>query len=105
MTNDIIARALAFNVEEELKEAISSAYKIGGSLAFENLPVPSAQLAGYIYNVTNDFVTNSSFIEGAGHAYAAGVNVGIIQRDDNYYYDVFEAWTNPITNQEISELF
>lgn len=75
--------------KDEVDSKISSVYKPGGSLAFSSLPTPSATTLGQIYNITDAFTTNTSFVEGSGYNYPAGTNVGIILKDGTYYYDVF----------------
>lgn len=60
-----------------------------GSLTFAELPALTAEVAGHVYNVTDAFVTNENFLEGAGHSYAAGQNVAIATIEDGVYrYDV-----------------
>lgn len=54
--------------------AIAGVYKVKGSIAFAELPV-SDMAVGDVYNVTDDFTTNASFICGAGKTYPAGTNV------------------------------
>ena len=55
------------------------AYVIKGNSTFENLPdTLTADMGGWTYNITNDFVTTSDFVEGAGRAYSAGTNVVIV---------------------------
>ena len=47
-----------------------------GSTTFENLPSSlSVHMTGYVYNVTDEFITDSRFVEGAGKRYPAGTNV------------------------------
>lgn len=68
---------------------LADVYKPQGSIAFASLPAtPSADNYGYVWNITNDFTTDSRFIEGAGKKYSAGTNVGIIEQDGVYYYDI-----------------
>lgn len=40
---------------------------------FEDLPITST--TGYMYNISNDFVTDDRFVDGAGRFYGAGNNV------------------------------
>ena len=54
--------------------AIGTVFKVKGSVAFANLPTADMQ-EGDVYNVTDDFTTTSSFVEGAGKEYPAGTNV------------------------------
>lgn len=66
------------NWEKEGGSADVTVYTPGGSLTFENLPVLSGSVLGYVYNVTNDFVTTSDFVEGAGKHCPAGTNVAVV---------------------------
>lgn len=68
---------------------LADVYKPQGSIAFSALPAtPSADTYGYVWNITNDFTTDSRFVEGAGKQYSAGANVGVIKQNGTYYYDV-----------------
>lgn len=68
-----------------IDSAISSVYKPGGSVAFTSLPAPGSTNEGYVYNVTDAFITTSNFVEGEGKSYPAGTNVVIIPEDIIYY--------------------
>ena len=67
---------------------ISTVYIPSGSSTFVNLPTPSKDLIGHVYNVTDAFTTTSSFLEGSGKTYPAGTNVVIILNNESYLYDV-----------------
>ena len=68
---------------------LADVYKPQGSIAYSALPAtPSADNYGYVWNITDDFTTDSRFIEGAGKSYSAGTNVGVINQDGQYYYDI-----------------
>lgn len=68
---------------------LADVYKPQGSVTFANLPAtPNESNYGYVWNITNDFTTDSRFIEGAGKKYSAGTNVGVINQDGQYYYDI-----------------
>lgn len=68
---------------------LADVYKPQGSIAFASLPAtPNESNYGYVWNITNDFTTDSRFIEGAGKKYSAGTNVGVIEQDGQYYYDI-----------------
>lgn len=68
---------------------LGGAYKPHGSIAFADLPQPSAANLGYMWNITDSFTTDARFIEGAGKSYSAGTNVGVIQSGSSYYLDVY----------------
>lgn len=74
---------------------LADVYKPQGSVTFANLPAtPNESNYGYVWNITNDFTTDSRFIEGAGKSYSAGTNVGVIEQDGAYYYDIFGAFVD-----------
>ena len=56
-----------------LQNIVSNAYTIKGSIAFENLPTEIN--IGWVYNISNDFITTDNFIEGAGIQCKAGTNI------------------------------
>lgn len=72
-------------VEAEIKSQISGAYKPQGSVAFASLPALSANIEGYVYNVTDAFTTTADFVEGAGHRHPAGTNVVCVEHDTGTY--------------------
>lgn len=55
-------------------QSISGQLVARGTITFEQLKTVEKQV-GYMYNISNDFITDSSFMEGAGHSYAKGTNV------------------------------
>lgn len=61
---------------------VGMAYRPGGSYAFANLPEPSASNYGVVYHVTDDFVTDARFSEGAGKSFSSGSEVGVIGKTD-----------------------
>lgn len=72
-------------------------YKFKGSVAFASLPATlTASMDGYVYNITDDFTTDSRFIEGAGKKYNAGANIAVA---DLSTYDAVtpQAGDNPST--------
>ena len=59
--------------------ALGSVYTNRGSVTFANLPETlTAAMDGYVYNVTDDFTTDSRFIDGTGKKCKAGTNVSIV---------------------------
>lgn len=79
--------------------ALNGAYVIKGNSAFASLPAtPTAAQTGYVYNVTDEFTTDSRFVEGAGKVYPADTNVVIVNLGDattpNMKYDVMGAFVD-----------
>ena len=73
---------------------ISSTYKPGGSIAFADLPALTAANSGMVYNLTDNFTTTASFVEGAGNTYPAGTNVAIVYTTGGYKYDVLAGFVD-----------
>ena len=68
---------------------VASAYIPHGTIPFSSLPAnPSQDNVGFVWNISDDFTTDSRFIEGAGNNYSAGTNVSVIENGTSYYYDV-----------------
>ena len=69
------------NAQEILTKVTDKINKIGavtfkGSVAFSGLPAtPDSTMIGWMYNVNEDFTTDSRFVEGSGKKYKAGENV------------------------------
>lgn len=79
--------------KSEIDSKISRAYKAAGAVSFENLPIADEQHLGMVYNITDNFTTNDSFIEGAGFDYPKGTNVVIVVTEANIYkYDVLSGF-------------
>ena len=71
------ATSLMAEIGNKLR-AVNGAYIFRGSVTFANLPATLTEaMAGYTYNVTNDFTTDARFIEGAGKKQKAGTNVSV----------------------------
>lgn len=58
-----------------ISESFSGALRPMGTVTFANLPSVSSASAGDMYNISDEFVTTSDFVEGAGHTEPAGSNV------------------------------
>lgn len=93
----------------QIDSKITSVYKPGGSYAFASLPAASADTVGYVYDVTDAFVTTENFVEGAGHNYPAGTNVVVIEvtgEPTAYKYDVMSGFvdlSDYVTDEELTE--
>lgn len=76
--------------DQKISAQISSTYKAAGSVLFASLPALSSTEEGKVYNVTDAFTTNDSFVEGTGKSYPAGTNVVCVNSDGlgTYKWDV-----------------
>ena len=61
----------------ELVKSLNGAVIPKGTITFQELFALGSlgKVAGYMYNVSNDFTTDATFVEGAGHKYTGGTNV------------------------------
>ena len=90
--------ALMTAISNKIKEAAGggdSAFNFRGNSTFANLPeVLTTTMAGYVYNVTDAFTTDSRFVESAGIECEPGTDV--IVADMSTYAEVTpEAGDNP----------
>lgn len=58
-----------------ISESFSGALRPMGTVAFANLPSVGSASAGDMYNISDEFVTTSDFVEGSGTTEPAGSNV------------------------------
>lgn len=58
-----------------ISESFSGALRPMGTVTFANLPAVSSASAGDMYNISDEFVTTSDFVEGSGITEPAGSNV------------------------------
>lgn len=82
-----------YYTKSEVDEIVSRVYKPMGSCLFADLPSElTHSILGYVYDVTDDFTTDTRFAEGAGHSYPGGTNVVVINAGDDllpvYKFDV-----------------
>nr|DAQ98109.1 MAG TPA: hypothetical protein [Caudoviricetes sp.] len=77
-TNAATSEANAKKYYEQAKaisESFSGALRPMGTVTFANLPAVSSASSGDMYNISDEFVTTSDFVEGAGITEPAGSNV------------------------------
>ena len=94
---------------KELQNIVSNVYIIKGSIAFENLPTEIN--IGWVYNISNDFITTDNFIEGAGIQCKAGTNIVVVNIGTNETpikkWDILSvgASINYATTEDIKNIF
>lgn len=72
-------KAVYNNLVDKIKNInIGPVYKPCGSVKFADLPEPSAETLGYVYNIEDNFSTNDKFVEGSGKDISAGMNVAVV---------------------------
>lgn len=83
-------------LEEKISNALTSVYKIKGSLAFASLTSELLIKAneGNVYNITDAFTTTANFIEGAGKVHTAGSNVVVVEDTAAVYTETADTSVN-----------
>lgn len=76
------ANAADVYTKAEVDAITSSAYIARGSVTFADLPAAEGAKVGDVYNVSDAFTTDDTFVEGAGKKYPAGTNVAIVKIGD-----------------------
>lgn len=100
----------------EAKAAVSGAYVPKGSVTFTELPTPSKETLGFVYDVSEQFTTDEKF-RTPSQVYPAGTNVVVVDDGgESYKLDVLAGYTDysafmlkadvtAITDAEIDALF
>ncbi len=95
---DYAPKTAVVELEEQVTATINakvaSTYRAGGSAAFSELPELTAANLGLVFNVTDDFTTTESFLEGAGAKHGAGTNVAVVQAGEDIRYDVLSGFVD-----------
>lgn len=84
----VLVQGINDKIDSKFSE-LGGAYIARGSRAFADLPETLTEsMVGYVYNITDDFETDSRFIEGSGKKYSAGTNVVVVDAgtDGNHDY-------------------
>ena len=79
----------ASQVNTLIKAAITGLFTYGGSKKLSELPTPTEEIEGYVYNITEGGTTDSKFVEGAGQPVTVGTNVVVAKTGEGEYkYDI-----------------
>lgn len=101
-------------IDTAVKAAVAGVYKVKGSIVFSDLDLASIA-EGYVYNITDAFVTTENFVEGVGVQYPAGTNVVAVMDNDTLKWDVMAGTYDfsdfvkkdditPLTSEEIEAI-
>lgn len=95
-------------VDEMIKYVLSKISQSKGVLTetvtFANLPDPGEENIGTIYNITDSFITDNRFLEGAGKVFPEGCNVIVVLNNGSYKFDVFMGEITPISDEGIEDI-
>lgn len=87
---------------------LEGVFRFEQTAAFSDLPQPSKELQGRVWNVTTDFTTDTRFLEGPGHRYPAGTDVvAVAAAEDRYRFDVLPGFIDLepyTTNEHLAEV-
>lgn len=73
---------------EEVYRKLGSALVPKGTITFEQLPSFDDIEVGYMYNISNGFITDDRFRDGSGKEYGEGNNVYYVVENGGKYWDV-----------------
>ena len=104
--------------KDEVNSKLSAVYKPGGSVLFSELPTPSADTLGYVYNLKEAFITDDRFLASTAVPYPIGTDVAVVAVPGDpvtYKFDVMAGFVDlsgywkkadlvAITNEEIDEI-
>lgn len=104
--------------KDEVNSKLSAVYKPGGSVLFSELPEPSAENVGFVYNLKEAFVTDDRFLASTPVPYPIGTDVAVVAVPGDpvtYMFDVLAGFVDlsgywkksdlvAITNGEIDEI-
>lgn len=85
-----------YDVVKTVVDGLNSGFIPMGSLSFSDLAT-AEKATGFVYNINEDFITDDTFVEGAGKHYTAGTNV--YYTIDNYW-DCFGGSVPPTATVE-----
>ena len=95
-----------YNEMKDMFNGLNIVFIPKGTILFSELAtVKETALAGYVYNIRDDFVTTNDFREGAGKTYTSGTNVYyVVDEDGNGKWDCFGGASSPTaTLSEVKE--
>ena len=87
-----------------LSKINNSKHVVTESVSFDQLPVPSENNSGVIYNVIDGFISDDRFLDGAGKHYPEGSNVIIVFNNGTFKFDVMAGEIGKATDSEISDI-
>jgi hypothetical protein len=76
------------DLHDYVDQKIATTYKPSGSIYFADLPALTESRVGNVYNIKDAFTTTADFVEGAGHKYPIGTNIGIQRIEKVNYTEV-----------------
>lgn len=85
-----------YNEIKDMFTGLNIVFVPKGTVSFSELSTAKeTAVAGYVYNINDDFVTDESFREGAGYSYSAGTNV---YYTIDGFWDCFGGSTTPVAS-------
>ena len=95
--SEVYARTETYTKDEVdniINAKVTATYKAAGSIAFDELPTPSAENLGFVFNINESFTTDSRFVDPEG-TFPAGTNVAVVTIGDNgYAFDVLTGFVD-----------
>lgn len=110
---DVYTKSETYN-KDEVDGKLSTVYKPSGSYSFESVPEPNSATIGCVYNITNEFTSDSRFLI-PSKTYPIGTNIVVVYSSGEYKFDVLAGFIDlspfykkvdlvPIENAEIDSI-
>ena len=71
-------------VKQFIKDKLDSCFKFGGAISFEDLPLPDEEELNFVYQITNEFVSDSHF-DVPEKSYKSGSLVYVVKTPEDIY--------------------
>lgn len=71
-------------IKEFIKDKFDSCFKFGGAISFEELPLPDEEELNFVYQITNEFISDSHF-DVPGKSYESGSLVYVVKTSEDLY--------------------
>lgn len=84
----------------------NSKHVVTETTSFANLPNPSEENAGYIYNIEDAFISDERFLDGPNKGFPADTNVIVVFDSDSgqYKYDVMMGEIGEASQEDIQDI-
>lgn len=91
-------------VDDKINAKISSVYKPGGSLDYPDKSKLSEENVGRVYDIRNEFTTDSDFANTISGVYPAGTNIVVLEQDGQYKFGTLSGFIDTSSFAKTTEV-
>lgn len=91
-------------VDDKINAKISSVYRPGGSLDFPDKSKLSEENVGRVYDIRNEFTTDSDFANTISGVYPAGTNIVVLEQDGQYKFGTLSGFIDTSSFAKTTEV-